>query len=412
MRRLINMLLGTVSLKIAGPFPERLINLCAQERIDFWALSWLDSHTITMTVHRHSLPRLQALAQRVSCEVEVQSRRGLPHFLARFRKRYAFLIGSVFALCAVGFLSRFILTIEVTGNQKVPTAVILSQLRQLGVRPGVYGPSLERKQLAQEALVELDGLSWMAINLHGTRLEVIVREVVEQPERVDESGFFHVVAEADGVITHVEAEQGDAVVQEGDVVAAGDVLISGTVTLEPPIYSDLPTRYYQTHARGRVWARTWRTLTAAIPLETAVKDYTGAERRIWSVHLLGRRIKILGKYSISQSNCDKMTTVRQAVLPGDVALPLFLVREELREYEPRIVQVDREAAQDLLEQQLLARLEGLLGEDGTVESVRYSAQIRGGLLRVDMTAQCLEEIGREEPGAAAEQIGEGGAPAP
>ena len=35
-------------------------------------------------------------------------------------------------------LSRFILTIQVTGNEQVSSATILSQLRQQGVRPGVY----------------------------------------------------------------------------------------------------------------------------------------------------------------------------------------------------------------------------------------------------------------------------------
>ena len=38
--------------------------------------------------------------------------------------------------------------------------------------------------------------------------------------------------------------------------------------------SDQPVRYYQTHARGRVEARTWRTLTASIPLTAQVKAYT------------------------------------------------------------------------------------------------------------------------------------------
>lgn len=71
---------------------------------------------------------------------------------------------------------------EVKGNERVPTAVILSQLRQLGVRPGVYGPGLDRQQLAQETLREMEELSWVGINLHGTRLEVIVREAVASPE--------------------------------------------------------------------------------------------------------------------------------------------------------------------------------------------------------------------------------------
>ncbi len=398
MRHLMNFLRGMVCVRFTGLFPERMINLCAQAGIDFWAMEWLDEHTVRLTTRRSTLGLLEELAQRAGCEVEREFSRGLPDFLGRFRTRYAFLAGLAFALCAVSFLSRFVLTVEVSGNERVPTAVILSQLRRLGVRPGAYGPALERKQLAQEALVELKDLSWMAINLHGTRVEVIVRETVKEPERIDETGWFDIVSQADGIITHIEPEQGDAAVGDGDVVARGDVLISGTVTLEPPLYSDAPARYYQTHARGRVWARTWRTLTAAIPVETEVKDYTGAEKSVWSVNFFGRRMKIFGNTGISWPMYDKITTVRPAVLPGGRELPLALHRETFREYLSQSVEVDREAAQALLEEQLRKQLTALIGEDGEVESIRFSARETGGRLEVTLTAQCLEEIGEERPG--------------
>lgn len=395
MRKLMNYLRGMVILKLTGPFPERLINLCAQEGIDFWAMEWLDEHTVRLTTRRYTLKRFRELAQRAGCEVEREASRGLPDFLGRFRTRYAFLVGLVLALCAVSILSRFVLTVQVSGNEEVPSAVILSQLRQLGVRPGVYGPGLNRRQLAQELLVRLDGLSWAALNLYGTRLEVVVREPIKVPERVDESGYFDIVAEADGIITHIEPELGDALVKDGDVVAKGDVLISGNVAMEPPLYSDAPTRYYQTHARGRVWARTWRLLTAAIPVEATVKDYTGAEKSVWSLNFLGQRVKIFGNTSISWPMYDKITTVRQAALPGGEALPLSLNRETVREYQPRTVEVDQSAARTLLEEQLLKQLEALVGEDGEVESTQFAARVSGGRLEVTLTAQCLEEIGKE-----------------
>lgn len=398
MRHLMNLIRGVVVLRLTGPFPERLINLCAQAGIEFWAMEWLDEHTVRFTTRRYTLARLEELAREAGYEAVRESSRGLPDFLGRFRTRYAFLIGLAFALCAVSFLSRFVLTVEVSGNQRVPTAVILSQLRRLGVRPGVYGPSLNRKQLVQEALLELEDLSWMAINLHGTRVEVVVRESIKQPERLDESGYFDIVSQADGVVIHLEPEQGEAAVQEGDVVAKGDVLISGMVTMEPPQYSDMPTIQYRTHARGRVWARTWRVLTAVIPAEVEVKDYTGAEKSVWSVNFFGRRIKIFGNAGISWPKYDKMTTVRQAHLPGGQALPLTLVRETFQEYAPKRAAVDRDAAQALLEEQLQKRLTALIGEGGEVESIQFAARVSGGRLEVTLTAQCLEEIGQERPG--------------
>ena len=130
MRHLMNLIRGMVFVRLTGLFPERLVNLCAQEGIDFWAMEWLDEHTVRFTTRRGTLPLLEELARRAGCEVERESSRGLPDLLGRFRTRYAFLAGLVIALCAVSVLSRFILTVEVTGNETVPTAVILSQLRQ------------------------------------------------------------------------------------------------------------------------------------------------------------------------------------------------------------------------------------------------------------------------------------------
>ena len=62
------------------------------------------------------------------------------------------------------------------------------------------------------------------------------------------------------------------------------------------------------------------------------------------------------------------------------------------------MQVDRTAAQTLLEEQLHKQLSALIGEDGEVESTRFSARVADGRLEVTLTARCLEEIGEEMPG--------------
>lgn len=399
MRQVENLLRGTVTLTARGPFPERLLNLCAQEQVPCWGLEWVDEHALRLITLRQKLRRLEELAQRVGCEIEVEGSRGLPAFLRRFRKRYAFLVGLALSVAAVCFLSQFILTIQVTGNEQVSTASILSQLSQQGVRPGVYGPSLDRKAIAQRALLELPDLSWMSINLYGTRLEVVVREAVKAPELDREEGYYDVVAQADGIILQVEPLAGEALVAEGDTVAKGEVVISGLISMPPPQYSDLPTRYYQTHARGRVEARTWRTLTASIPLTAQVKAYTGEEKSRFTLTVLGYPVEFYQNAGISWPWYDKISTVYQAGLPGGLTLPLSWTVERYRAYEPVQTEVDRTAAQTLLEERLLAQLKEQIGEEGRVVSTYYTARAADSWLEVTLTAECREEIGREVPAA-------------
>lgn len=397
MRSIVNFLLGVVTVTAQGPFPERLLNLCAQDRLTFWGLVWRDELTFTICLRRHDYPRLEALAGRLGCTLTRDGERGLPAFLLRFRRRYTFLAGLALSLAAVGILSNVIFTVQVTGNETVSTVKILGELRRLGLRPGAYGPALELRQLSQEALLALDELSWLGINLYGTRAEVIVREAVEPPELIEEEGCSDIVAKIDGLVTEVEATNGEALVAEGDVVAAGDVLITGNVSMEPPLYSDLPTRYFQTRARGLVYARTWRVLTAEIPLSADVKAYTGKEIKRYSLTFFANRLNFWRNSSISMPAYDKITTVTPLALPGGVELPVLWTVERCREYNTNPVEVDSQAAQSLLEERLGEVLAALVGEDGEIVSDHYSARVRDGRLSVTVNAECTEQLGKEIP---------------
>ena len=395
MKKLVNYLRGTARVEMSGRFPERAVNLCAQNGVEFWAVVWPDEQTVCMTLRSEGLAGAAEYAQKADCSLSVLWQRGLPQFCAVFRQRYGFLFGLTAALFAVMLLSGVILSIEVTGNERIPDAIILQQLQRYGVRPGKYGPTLDRRQIEQEILLENRDLAWMTINLRGTRVEVQVLETKPVPKRVDESGFYHIVAKTDGIIAGIEPEQGDALVKTGDTVGKGEILISGTVTLEPPKYSDLPNRYYQTHARGRVWARTWRQITAVIPLETNVKSFTGRETSTAAINFFGTRVEFFGNSSISEGLCDKITSVRRAVLPGGLELPVWFVWERYREYTPETVCVERDAAADMLKAELEKKFETLVGDTGQVTDLKFETRIVDGLLRVTAAGECLEEIGQE-----------------
>ena len=76
MKKLINLLLGYVELQVTGAFPERLLNLCAQNRLAFWRLRWLDETSFTFRIALRDRGRLDGLAHRAMCELSEQGRRG------------------------------------------------------------------------------------------------------------------------------------------------------------------------------------------------------------------------------------------------------------------------------------------------------------------------------------------------
>ncbi len=393
----VNYARGWVRLVACGPFPERLLNLCAQQGMTFWAVEWLDGQTLRLTLLRRDMKRLEELAIRAGCTVEVEQRAGLPAFLARFRRRYTFLLGLTLSVLSICLLSNIVLTIDVTGNERVSDALILSQVRRLGLHTGVYGPRLDTKQIALDTQLALDDLSWVSVNLYGTRAQVVVRETVQAPDLLEEDGVSDLVAGAGGLVLRVDAVEGQARVKAGDMVTPGDVLISGTVTMEGPQYSDVPPRYLYVRAAGSVWARTWRTVSASIPITATVKEYTGADKTRWSMILFDRRINFYGNGSISWENYDKISKTHTAVLPGGQVLPISLSRETLRRWQPVRVQIDTAAAQELLENQLSRRLEQMVGENGSVVTVDWSARITDGVLTVTGAAECEEQIGRPTP---------------
>ena len=82
---------------------------------------------------------------------------------------------------SVAVLSRFLLVVEVTGNERIPSAVILSELQRFGVYPGAYGPSIDTKEICNEMLLAIPELGYLTVQVSGIRAEVAVKEKVAVP---------------------------------------------------------------------------------------------------------------------------------------------------------------------------------------------------------------------------------------
>ena len=278
-------------------------------------------------------------------------------------------------------------------------AEILTTLRRLGVRPGVYGPSIVQRELAHEVLLAMDELMFFSLNLHGTRAEVIVREREPKPEIMDTKSPSNVVAGATGIITHMEVTEGEPLVQVGETVVEGDLLITGHIDIKEAEYMgdevDLGTMLV--HAQGKIFARSWHTIKAKIPLVVSVKEYTGKTKERYALCFMGKRIKFYGNGRISFDHYDKIRSVKTVEFPEAFAVPIALERESIRQYEMKAATIAEEPAEAMLKEQLLKKARARIGDDGEILRTDFVSKKSDGFLEVTLLAECSEQIGREVP---------------
>ncbi len=392
MQKATNYIRGTVRLEAVGPYPERFFNICSARGIRFWKVERVDETTLRLTVARSQAERAIALGPKCLCQVTRVGEEGAPSFLLRFRRRYGLLAGLALSLLAVLVLSRFVLVIDITGNTTVPDGVILTQLRQAGLAPGVYGPAVDERAVSNRVLMELEELSFLSVNLHGIRAEVVVREADPAPEVEPVGVAEDLVAEKDGVVLDLHALAGDPLVEEGETVTAGQTLISGTVTITA---ADDPERVLSTYpvlAKGTVWAQVEEQFSSAIPLEWLQKSYTGRQRREVELVVLGQSFKISPKAFQPFAYYDKIERSWDLTLSGGLKLPFSLVIREAREYRPAGVSISRAGAEEYLRTLLENRLADAVGADGTVLERQWDVEERDGVLTVTLTARCREQI--------------------
>ncbi len=159
----------------------------------------------------------------------------------------------------------------------------------------------------------------------------------------------------------------------------------------PPSTESLGTRIV--HAEGKVLARTWRTLTAQIPLTATERSIPGSAPPGTPCPLMGKRVKIFGKSGIPYETYDTITEQAAWTPHPRQDPPLVWEKETYRAYTLESVAVDPDQAEALLRAQLLAALEEQM-DQGRVLQTDWEVTEQDGMLEVKLLAQCSEQIGQ------------------
>ncbi len=162
----------------------------------------------------------------------------------KYQKRLGLGAGVLSLLLLLLLSQQFVWHIDVIGSETVTDSEVIALVANQGLKLGVWKGSLDVIQLADTITVELEQVSWAAVNLIGTVAEIEIVERVVPPELIDEETPCNVISAKAGQIVELEVYDGQRVVKVGDTIKEGGLISAG-------ILQDRHGRTIYRHARAK-----------------------------------------------------------------------------------------------------------------------------------------------------------------
>jgi len=380
---MIRWFLGYIVFVFENGFTEGFINDCFENHIHLKDISQ-KGNGISAKTDIKTYFRLHRIAFRHGGKVRAVKRKGLPFLLLPFKNRWGIFFGIVFSVLLISFMGGYIWNITVVGNNRVTDAGIVDYLAQNGFKTGARWSSTDKENLEFGVMAEFPEVSWISINKLGSLALVEINETRDKPNVADDSKITNVVAQEDGIITHVTALGGWSTVKAGDAVSKGDLLISGINE------SEVDEQNHFAHAHGTVLANVNTQLQLHISREQKEKNYFKTVK-YKSFFFFGLHIPLY--FGREEGEYDEKTEKSNLVY-NDFRLPIGTQTDECSYYT-----VDAKTLSDAELEQLAAQeLERLKTEklkNAQIISENVDIDTQDSVCVITGTYNIVKDIGKE-----------------
>lgn len=294
------------------------------------------------------------------------------------------LVWICFFLIAGIMLPKFVLFIEVTGNQRISAEKILYSAENSGLFCGAARKTVRSEKIKNSILAQIPELKWVGVNTRGCAAEIMVEEKLPdvQPDK-DYPG--NVVAAQSGQVVSCVAKSGSLCCEPGDYVQMGQTLISGSQDVGGTVLSG--------KAEGEIFAYTQHPISSRIPSEVIWVSANSPVHRRYRLIFPKFKIKLYISSGILGSDCGRMYKQYYIRLPGGFTLPFGLEAEAVTDY---CLESGERSQEEALEEML--HVSGLAVQQDMIAGKILSQQSIVGCEenRYDLEGSfsCYEMIGR------------------
>lgn len=271
-------LAGTITVQIEGFFTERFINLCRINNIKIWEIRNIVKGVIRFKMNISDFKKLRSITKKTKCKVSIKEKKGIYFTLFKYRKRkimFIFLFLIIFFSIA---FSTFVWSIDIVGNERIDKNVIMSELKESGLYVGKSKIGLDKKEVVNELRAKDNELSWVGIEVDGTRAIIKIVEKTRMDEKdIQQTNIGDIKATKSGVITKLVSENGTSKFKVLDYVNKGDVLIEGNV------YDRNNEVIGEVSAKGYAMVDNIYTIEKEYMYKTYNKEYTNKKRTTFGI---------------------------------------------------------------------------------------------------------------------------------
>ena len=385
---LLSYIFGYLSLKIEGYYIERFINICKNNKIFIWNLKRKEDIKLKLNANINDFKKICQIARKTKCKVKIESKKGLPFKIHKYKKRKIFLILLIVIILLIALSSNYIWNVEIQEENGLEMENIEENIENAGLKVGALKSKIDTKEIINKIRLERNDVAWMGIELKGTNAIVKLVKADEKPQIIDEDDYCNIVSNKAGIITKINAASGTVNVKVGDTVNVGDVLINGWMEGK---YTGI--RYV--HSKGEIEAKVWYTKSKNIKYSTIERKETGNIEEQYAIKFNNFKIN-LHKGVSKFKNYDTIENEEKIRLFSDFYLPISIIKTTNKEVEEIQKNYQVEEAKNIGIQELQEELDKEIEDKSKIINKNINTYEKEDSVDVYVTYEVLENIGTNE----------------
>ena len=392
---------GYVNIFVEGMFLERFINICRSQNIILWNIERKRATIMYVNISIEDFKKIKRIASKTKCKVKIVSKKGLPFIFYRYKKRKIFILCLFLVLVALLTLSQFLWNIDINvkdgdGTVEYNKEEIMHNLEEAGLKIGKLKSDININTIVNNIRLKRNDIAWIGINMQGTNAIVEIVFSTEKPNIVDESDYCNIVADREGSIHKISAQNGTPQVKVGDIVRKGDMLIAGWIE------GKYTGREY-VHSRGDIQAKVWYSKKIKENFKQSIKIENGNVEEKYSIKFNNFQINLY-KVLTNFKKCDKIVENKKLELFSNFYLPIEIIKITNKECEIQEKTYTEEELKNKLVSQLEEELLGEIKQNNSevedLNSIITDKQVivnkSNESLEIELVYEVLENIGVEE----------------